>query len=281
MVLAAAAVAPTAGWAPAVPPERTAGSAESARSVPSVPSAQERSCEGVGKGRRGFPVVARLRGPDAFRAGGVPEAWVLELTNRSARVCAGLHPVVVLTDERRSLLPSQAALFFFDGERPRAVDFEGTDRAELVGVFGDERRARKGDFDGFTVRAGETVRVRVLLSVAPDAAANEVTAEAVVVRRAGAGGADGEWVGRSQDPYRFRIRPAAAPAHGASGPSAARDAPFPWRPVTAATAAAGALAVAAAWTVRRVRRRRPVRPGAPSGERGNAGGGTWTGAGGA
>ncbi|MGW0606414.1 hypothetical protein [Streptomyces sp. NPDC002640] len=208
----------------------------------------------MGKGRRGFPVVARLRGPDAFRAGGVPEAWVLELTNRSARACAGLHPVVVLTDERRSLLPSQAALFFFDGERPRAVDFEGTDRAELVGVFGEERRGRKGDFDGFTVPAGGTVRVRVLLSVAPDAAANEVTAEAVVVRRAGAGGADGEWVGRSQDPYRFRIRPADAPVRGAAGPAAAQDDPFPWRPVTAATAAA--FAAAGAWTVRHVRRRR-------------------------
>jgi hypothetical protein len=208
-----------------------------------------KACEGVGKGKRDFPVVAALRGPEVYRAGDVPQAWTLELTNRSARTCAGLHPVVVLTDERRALLPAQAALFFFDGERPRAVDFEGTERDELVGVFGEDGKRRKGGFQGFTVKARETLRVRVLLAVAPDARSNEVAAEAVVVRRAGRGGTDGEWVGRSEDPYRFRIRAAGAPqVRGAPGPSAQRDGSVPWAPLAGgalvlllATAAARAL----------------------------------------
>ncbi|WP_164540948.1 hypothetical protein [Streptomyces abyssomicinicus] len=201
-------------------------------------------------------MVARLRGPEAYRAGEVPRAWVLELTNRSSRTCAGLHPVVVLTDERRALRPAQAALFFFDGERPRAVDFEGTERDELVGVFGEEGRERRGDFKGFTVGAGKTVRVRVLLALAPDALSNEVAAEAVVVRRAGRDGADGEWVGRSADPYRFRIRAAeAAGVRGASGPAAERDDPVPWVPAAAGGAGAVALAAAAVFAVRRAVRR--------------------------
>ncbi|MFE5207340.1 hypothetical protein [Streptomyces sp. NPDC056600] len=244
MALAAAAVGSAA----------SAGVAPAAAGVLAAPGAGQ-GCEGVGKGKRDFPVVARLRGPRVYRAGDVPQAWTLELTNRSARACAGLHPVVVLTDERRALLPAQAALFFFDGERPRAVDFEGTERDELVGVFGEDGKRRKGGFEGFTVKARQTLRVRVLLAVASDARANEVAAEAVVVRRTGRGGADGEWVGRSEDPYRFRISSAAAPhVRGAAGPSADRDPAFPWAPLAVGTLALS-LTAASAWALRRRRRR--------------------------
>ncbi|MEU9581379.1 hypothetical protein [Streptomyces chilikensis] len=236
-----------------VAPSRSAATAP----APAAPVAG-RGCEGVGRGAREFPVVARLRGPEAYRAGGVPRAWVLELTNRSSRACEGLHPVIVLTDRRRALRPAQAALFFFDGRRPRAVDFEVTGRDELVGVFGEEGRKRRGDFGGFTVGAQETVRVRVLLALAPDAVANRVAAEAVVVRRTGRGGADGEWVGRSAEPYRFRIRAAeAGVVRGAPGPGADRDRPVGWGPAAAAGAAGAAALAAAAWcALRRTSRRR-------------------------
>ncbi|MBC7272020.1 MAG: hypothetical protein H5T76_25485 [Streptomyces sp.] len=148
-------------------------------------------------GARDFPLTTRIRGgPDTYQAGGGYGSWVIDLTNTTARPCTGIHPVVVLVDERRKLTPEQSRLEFYDGAgpRPRPVRWEATDQDELVGAFDD-------GFPGFTVAPGRTVSVRVRLAITSDAVRNEVTANAAVVQRRGD---DGDWVGQSDD-YRFTI----------------------------------------------------------------------------
>ncbi|MFI1810040.1 hypothetical protein ACH414_06825 [Streptomyces sp. NPDC020422] len=86
-----------------------------------------------------FPLTARIQdGPVEYAAGGEFLTWNLDLTNTTDRACGGIHPVLVLTDRGRTLRPAQIRAEFYDaGARLwRPVTFEGTDRAENVGVFG-------------------------------------------------------------------------------------------------------------------------------------------------
>ncbi|MYR43537.1 hypothetical protein GTW67_16280 [Streptomyces sp. SID5910] len=107
--------------------------------------------------------------------------------------------------------PEQARLEFYDGDRPRPVIFEATDRDELIGAFGEgEGKGEEGvdaAFPGFTVGPGKTLTVKVRLALTSDTAPGQVTANAAVVQRRGD---DGDWVGQSND-YRFRV--------GSGGPS--------------------------------------------------------------
>ncbi|KAB2972931.1 hypothetical protein F8R89_13370 [Streptomyces sp. SS1-1] len=174
-----------------------------------------------------FPLATRLHGgPKTYTAGGGFGTWYLDLRNRTGRTCTGIHPVVVLVDDKRSLTASQPRLEFYPGgedDRPRPVRFETTDQDELVGAF--------DGFPGFTVGPRETVSVKVRLALTSDAVPNEVTANAAVVQRHDG---DGDWVGQSGD-YRFTIEaaptdedaPSGTPApDGTDGPSdpAERDA---------------------------------------------------------
>ncbi|MEU5537088.1 hypothetical protein [Streptomyces sp. NPDC020362] len=147
-------------------------------------------------GGRAFPLATRIRGgPTSYEAGGGYGAWYIDLTNTTKRTCAGIHPVVVLVDSKRTLKPSQAELDFYVGSTTHPVTLETTDEQELVGVLDTQ------GFGGFTVAPGKTVSVKVRLAVAPDAATEQVTANAAVVQRRGE---DGDWVGQSND-YRFGI----------------------------------------------------------------------------
>ena len=153
-----------------------------------------------------FPLTTRIHGgPTAYEAGGGYGTWYLDLTNTTRFTCAGIHPVVVLVDERRALRPTQPRLEFYDGPRIHAVRFETTDEDELVGAL---------DGKGFTVPPGRTVTVKVRLTFASDTAPNEVTANAAVVQRHGD---DGDWVGQSAD-YRFGIDTEPAAPSGTATP---------------------------------------------------------------
>ncbi|MEU3412934.1 hypothetical protein ABZ760_17005 [Streptomyces sp. NPDC006658] len=165
-----------------------------------APAAQARalaaSSSCAGTDARTFPLAARIRGgPVSYEAGGAPGTWYLDLTNTTDRTCAGVHPVVVLVDEKRALRPDQPRLDFYDGSRARPVAFEATDAEELVGVLDGP------GFAGFTVPAGRTVSVRIRFSLAPGAVTDEVTVNAAVVQRRGQ---DGDWIGES-NAYRFGI----------------------------------------------------------------------------
>ncbi|MFF8013128.1 LPXTG cell wall anchor domain-containing protein [Streptomyces sp. NPDC007929] len=145
-----------------------------------------------------FPLTTRIHGgPDTYTAGGGFGTWYVDLTNTTDRTCTGIHPVVVLTDDKRALEPSQPHLEFFEGGRAHPVRFEETGEDELVGAFADE----EDRFAGFTVEPGGTVTVKVRLSLTSDAVPNAVTANAAVVQRHDD---DGDWVGQSND-YRFGI----------------------------------------------------------------------------
>ena len=155
-----------------------------------TPSPAPDSCAPVG---RSFPLTTRIHGgPEVYEAGGGFHTWYLDLVNTTRHTCEGIHPVVVLVDERHALKPSQPRLEFYDGPRPHAVRFETTDEDELVGVFGGA---------GLTVGPGRTLTVKVRLALTEDAVPNEVTVNAAVVQRHGD---DGDWVGQSND-YRFGI----------------------------------------------------------------------------
>ncbi|MET7573846.1 LPXTG cell wall anchor domain-containing protein [Streptomyces sp. NPDC005492] len=159
--------------------------------------AADRTPDCAAPGARAFPLTTRIHdGPDSYDAGGGYGTWYLDLTNTTARRCTEIHPVVVLVDERRALKPAQPRLDFYDGTHPRPhpVHFARTDEAELVGAFDD-------GLPGFTVEPGKTLTVKVRLALAPDAVANEITANAAVVQRHAD---DGDWVGQSND-YRFDV----------------------------------------------------------------------------
>ncbi|MFJ7296841.1 LPXTG cell wall anchor domain-containing protein [Streptomyces collinus] len=145
-----------------------------------------------------FPLTTRIHGgPDSYPAGGGFGTWYVDLTNTTDRTCTGIHPVVVLVDDKRALEPSQPRLEFFEGPRAHPVRFEKTGEDELVGAFADE----EDRFAGFTVGPGRTVTVKVRLMLTSDAVPNDVTANAAVVQRHDD---DGDWVGQSND-YRFGI----------------------------------------------------------------------------
>ncbi|MEU6283807.1 hypothetical protein [Streptomyces sp. NPDC047028] len=147
-------------------------------------------------GDHSFPLATRIRGgPASYEAGGGYGTWYIDLTNTTRRTCTDVHPVVVLVDDHHVLQPSQPKLDFYDGSRIRPVRFRRTDEDELVGVLDGT------GFAGFTVGPGKTVSVRVRLSVTSDAVPDRVTVNAAVVQRRGA---DGDWIGESND-YAFGI----------------------------------------------------------------------------
>ncbi|MFD6346785.1 hypothetical protein ACFWF9_18940 [Streptomyces roseolus] len=169
----------------------------------------------------GFPLETRIQddGSADYPAGGAFRSWELEVRNTTGRACTQVHPVLVLVDEKRVLRPEQIRLEFYDAEggRWRPVAFEATEEAESVGAFTgaeapgptagaagtadpdpDPRR-----FDGFDVPARRTVTVPVRLAFRADAEPDEVVVNAALVQRRGA---DGDWVGRSDD-YRLTIGP--------------------------------------------------------------------------
>nr|WP_325100332.1 hypothetical protein [Streptomyces broussonetiae] len=152
----------------------------------------------VGADARAFPLAARIRGgPDSYEAGGGYGTWYIDLTNTTRRTCTGIHPVVVLVDDKRALRPDQPQLDFYDGSRARPVSFRTTDEQELIGVLDG------AGFAGFAVPPGRTVSVKVRLALTSDTAPDQVTANAAVVQRRGD---DGDWVGES-NAYRFGIGP--------------------------------------------------------------------------
>lgn len=158
-----------------------------------------------------FPLTTKIHGgPRSYEAGGGYGTWYLDLTNTTRRACADIHPVVVLVDDKRALKPSQAELDFYDGTRARTVTLQTTDEQELVGVLEGE------GFGGFTVAPGKTVTVRLRLAVAPDAVADQVTANAAVVQKRGS---DGDWVGES-NAYRFAIGDGGTQEPGTKEPGA-------------------------------------------------------------
>ncbi|MFJ8602976.1 hypothetical protein ACIREM_30575 [Streptomyces shenzhenensis] len=162
----------------------------------------------AGPDDREFPLTTRIRGgPPSYVAGGPAGSWYLDLTNTTRLTCADIHPVVVLVDDKHTLKSAPPRMEFSDGPRLRPVRFETTDEDELIGVF-------EGDgFNGFTVAPGATVTVRVRLSVTADTGPEAVIANAAVVQRRGA---DGDWVGQSND-YRFTVTAGRTPHPGESG----------------------------------------------------------------
>ncbi|MFD5336085.1 LPXTG cell wall anchor domain-containing protein [Streptomyces hawaiiensis] len=145
-----------------------------------------------------FPLTTRIHGgPDSYTPGGGFGTWYVDVTNTTDRTCTGIHPVVVLVDDKRALEPSQPRLEFFEGTRAHVVRFEKTGEDELVAAFTDE----EDRFAGFTVGPGRTVTVKVRLMLTLDAVPNDVTVNAAVVQRHDD---DGDWVGQSND-YRFGI----------------------------------------------------------------------------
>ncbi|MGW6535834.1 hypothetical protein ACWGBV_13290 [Streptomyces sp. NPDC055051] len=168
----------------------------------------------------GFPLDTKIHdGPADYPAGGAFRAWELEVRNTTEGDCAGVHPVLVLADEGRVLRPEQIRLEFYDGEAEawRPVVFEATEEAESVGAF--------TGFGGFSVPAGRTVTVPVRLAFRDDVAPEEVVVNAALVQRRGA---DGDWVGRSDD-YRLTIGPPdpAEPAPPSAPADPATPAPRP------------------------------------------------------
>ncbi|MGV9250846.1 hypothetical protein [Streptomyces sp. NPDC003697] len=175
----------------------------------------------AGPDDRDFPIATRIHGgPGALTAGGGFGTFLLDLKNTTPRICAAIHPVVVVVDAQHALKPGQPRLEFYDGGRPHPVRFQATDQQELVGPF-------DAGLPGFTVGPGKTVTVKVRLAITSDAVPNDVTVKAAVVQRHDD---DGDWVGQSND-YRFRIEPGTAveppPDHNALPVRPPRPLPSP------------------------------------------------------
>ncbi|MFG2647203.1 hypothetical protein [Streptomyces sp. NPDC048436] len=181
----------------AAPPRQltqlTRAQAASPAEASAEPVAQQPTCAAPDSG--GFPIRTRIKGgPAAYEAGGGYRTWSLKLTNTTRGTCGDIHPVVVIVDRERELLPRQIQLDFHDGERWRPVGFERTDRDENVGVFDD-------GFPGFRVKAGHTLTAKVRLSFTSAARSEHAVISAAVVQRRDD---DGDWVGESDD-YPFGI----------------------------------------------------------------------------
>ncbi|MFE1550517.1 hypothetical protein [Streptomyces sp. NPDC058718] len=200
-----AAAAPVGPAAPA-----SAAPAPNAPAAPLIPAPDPPtpSCGAPPDG--GFPLAARIHGgPADYPAGGPLQAWKLDLRNTTDAPCTGVHPVLVLTDRDRALRAGQIRFEFYDegSARWRPVAFEATEEAENVGVF--------TGFGGFAVPAGQTLTVPVRLAFREDTAPDEVVVSAAVVQRRGA---DGDWVGASDD-YRLTVGPAAPEESGTPEPT--------------------------------------------------------------
>ncbi|MFJ8753235.1 hypothetical protein ACIREO_28460 [Streptomyces sp. NPDC102441] len=154
-----------------------------------------------------FPIETRIHGgPDTYASGGGYGTWYLDLTNTTSESCHSIHPVLVLTDEDRTLTAEQIQLEFTERAHPdeeHRVSWESTDRDEQIGVFGSGEQG--DDFPGFTVPAKKTVTVEVRMAFTSDTRAGKVTAHAAIVQRRGAQdeaeqagkASDGDWVGES------------------------------------------------------------------------------------
>ncbi|MFH8340354.1 hypothetical protein [Streptomyces sp. AM6-12] len=175
----------------------------------SLPAAAAPAPSCAAPGEHVFPLATRIRGgPTEYQPGAGAVTWHIDLTNTTRRSCAGIHPVVVLVDDRHELKAGQARLDFDDGSRVRPVTFESTDEKELVGVLDAP------GFGGFTVAPGKTVSVRVRLALTREAAVpDQVTANAAAVQRRGQ---DGDWVGES-NAYRFGVGTPMSPAPEPTG----------------------------------------------------------------
>ncbi|WP_329387312.1 hypothetical protein [Streptomyces sp. NBC_01716] len=143
-----------------------------------------------------FPIDTRIHGgPDAYRPGGPPGVWSIDLTNSTDEACHNIHPVIVLSDRHRSLAENQVRLQLTDDKgRWRTMSLEKSDEDETIAVL-------EGGFSGFAVPARETVTVRARLAFTAAADANRIVANAATVQRRGG---DGDWVGESND-YRFSV----------------------------------------------------------------------------
>jgi hypothetical protein len=171
----------------------TGGPARAADPVPAGSAPLEPTC--AAQNPADFPISTRIRGgPTTYHPGGGFRTWSLVLTNKTDAECAGIHPVVVLIDKKRTLATRQIQLEFSDGKRHHPVRFERTEWDENVGVFDD-------GFPGFRVGPGKTVTVKARLTFTSDAEPNSVVANAAVVRRRDD---DGDWVGES-GAYRFTL----------------------------------------------------------------------------
>ncbi|MFE6067537.1 hypothetical protein [Streptomyces sp. NPDC056525] len=196
---------------PSVPPTTAPAPAQAAPDIP-APDPPAPTC-GTPSGSA-FPLDTRIHGgPVDYPAGGRLQEWKLDLTNTTDATCSGIHPVLVLTDERRVLRPAQIRFEFYDAgaARWRPVTFEATEQAENIGVFtgpegsaGSDGSEGPESFDGFMVPAGGTLTIPVRLGFRAEAAPDEVVVNAAVVQRRGV---DGDWVGESGD-YRLTVRPA-------------------------------------------------------------------------
>ncbi|MEU2679147.1 hypothetical protein ABZ638_19900 [Streptomyces sp. NPDC007107] len=154
-----------------------------------------------------FPIETRIHGgPDTYAAGGGYGTWYLDLTNTTSEPCHSIHPVLVLTDEDRTLTAEQIQLEFTERAHPdeeHRVSWESTDRDEQIGVFGSGEQG--DDFPGFTVPAKKTVTVEVRMAFTSDTRPGKVTAHAAIVQRRSAQdraeqagkSSDGDWVGES------------------------------------------------------------------------------------
>ncbi|MFC8224601.1 hypothetical protein [Streptomyces sp. NPDC057287] len=161
-----------------------------------------------------FPIGTRIHGgPDSYASGGGYGTWYLDLTNTTSEPCHSIHPVLVLTDEDRTLTAEQIQLEFTERAHPdeeHRVSWESTDRDEQIGVFGSGEE--DDDFPGFTVPAKKTVTVEVRMAFTSDTRPGKVTARAAIVQRRTARdeaeqagtAADGDWVGESAA-YEFVI----------------------------------------------------------------------------
>ncbi|MEU5644206.1 hypothetical protein [Streptomyces milbemycinicus] len=192
------------------------GTAQSAVASAAVPSCGRRESPR-------FPIDARLHdGPARYARGGGWRAWHLELRNTTRAECRAIHPIAILVDRAHALRPDHIRMEFLDpypnkadkadkagkaaGGLWRPVSFETTDEDENIGVFGDP-------FQGFTVPARGSVKVRVRSRFTDSAPTGPVTANVITMERRAD---DGDWVGQSGD-YDFRIESAA----GAGAASAA------------------------------------------------------------
>lgn len=184
------------------------GTAQSAAASAAVPSCGRRESPR-------FPIDARLHGgPARYARGGGWRAWHLELRNTTRVECRAIHPIAILVDRAHALRPDHIRMEFLDpyadkaaGGRWRPVSFETTDEDENIGVFGDP-------FQGFTVPARGSVKVRVRSRFTDSAPTGPVTANVITMERRAD---DGDWVGQSGD-YDFRIeRAAGVGAEEASG----------------------------------------------------------------
>ncbi|MEV7373027.1 hypothetical protein AB0O51_19415 [Streptomyces sp. NPDC090301] len=211
--LALASPAPAAPT-PSVPSTTAPAPAQAAPDIP-APDPPAPTC-GTPSGSA-FPLDTRIHGgPADYAAGGPLQEWKLDLTNTTDATCSGIHPVLVLTDERRVLKPAQIRFEFYDAgaARWRPVAFEATEQADNIGVFStsEDAAGESGGsgasegpegFDGFMVPAGGTLTVPVRLGFRPETAPDQVVVNAAVVQRRGI---DGDWVGESGD-YRLAVVP--------------------------------------------------------------------------